>query len=260
MKPKIVSISKRNAHFNVLFHPKNSWIWNDIHRNNWEEYTFDIFDRFLSSDHTYLDIGAWIGPTVLYAAQIAKHVYAVEPDPVAFGELTTNFSLNSAISSRITLINSALSTKTGMTHLYSRHSFGDSVSSLIPTISDQSCIVECITIADLIRKYSIKDLNFVKIDIEGGEYLLIPHLREFLETEKPTLYLSLHPLFLKQNISRKCRDKTEIRNYFNKITKNMIDSLHMYKYKYDNYGNIIEDEVLLGREQNGEFIFTNERW
>jgi hypothetical protein len=38
------------------------------------------------------------------------------------------------------------------------------------------------------------------MDIEAGEYLLIPSLRDYLQSARPTLYLSLHPPFLKDEL------------------------------------------------------------
>jgi hypothetical protein len=35
------------------------------------------------------------------------------------------------------------------------------------------------------------------MDIEGGEYLILPTMREYLRTQRPTLHLSLHPCYLK---------------------------------------------------------------
>jgi hypothetical protein len=37
-------------------------------------------------------------------------------------------------------------------------------------------------------------VSLVKIDIEGGEYDLIPHIAPLLERRRPALHLSLHPL------------------------------------------------------------------
>jgi FkbM family methyltransferase len=42
----------------------------------------------------YIDFGAWIGPTALYAAHFLHHVYALEPDPMAFSALTANVQRN----------------------------------------------------------------------------------------------------------------------------------------------------------------------
>ncbi|TCP70713.1 FkbM family methyltransferase [Baia soyae] len=197
---------------------------------------------------------------MLYAAHRAKHVYAVEPDPVAFGELKINVSLNSPITSKVTLINSAMSGKTGASQLYTRGMFGNAVSSLMPTVSDVSCEVQCITIADLISQYNIRDVNFVKMDIEGGEYTLILCLQEFLEEKRPTFYVSFHAPFLKENISLQGLSGMEAQNRFEQISKNVLGVLRMYKYIYDNHGNLLNEEDIRDRDYNGEFVFTDERW
>ncbi|PEC43110.1 hypothetical protein CON11_19670 [Priestia megaterium] len=63
-EPTPINISKNNINFSVTSNPLTQWIWNEMHQNNWEEETFEIFDRFLNNEHSYIDIGAWIGPTV----------------------------------------------------------------------------------------------------------------------------------------------------------------------------------------------------
>ncbi|WP_433773805.1 FkbM family methyltransferase [Bacillus wiedmannii] len=256
----IIPISKRKVKFDVVANQHTSTVWNLINNNGWEECTFNIMDRFLNENHSYLDIGAWIGPTVLYGANLAKHGYAIEPDPVAFGELHKNLTLNPQISSKITPINAALSEKTGTTNLYIRSAYGDSTPSLIPTLSDHSCTVNCITIQDIIHTHNIKDLNFIKIDVEGSEYSLIPSMKQFLELEQPTLYLSIHPPFLKENLRRKYTSDDEFSYHYNKINRNLIDSLQMYKYLYDAHGNLVNEDTLLNEVHFREFLFTNELW
>lgn len=46
--------------------------------------------KYCNKENTYIDIGAWIGPTVLYGACVSKHVYAIEPDPAAVSQLKKN--------------------------------------------------------------------------------------------------------------------------------------------------------------------------
>src|ERR1700687_4776653 len=41
----------------------------------------------MGRQHCYIDVGAWIGPTLLYGCQLAKMAYGLEPDPIAFAEL-----------------------------------------------------------------------------------------------------------------------------------------------------------------------------
>ena len=53
--------------------------WDRVEAGSWEPGTFAVFDRFLHRDCSCLDIGAWICPTALYAACLARHCYALEP-------------------------------------------------------------------------------------------------------------------------------------------------------------------------------------
>lgn len=193
-------------------------------------------------------------------AHKAKHVYGLEPDPVAFNELITNLNLNPDISSKITCINAAIAEKSGNTNLYMRSRFGDSSSSLIPTISDHYCQVRALTIYDLITENNIENVNFIKMDIEGGEYSLIPFLHEFLKLQKPTLYLSLHPVFLNDHVNFIPNKSNDPQNQINIQTKNLLDNLQCYKYIYDVFGNLVNKDVILRITNTGEFIFTDECW
>ncbi|TCP70105.1 FkbM family methyltransferase [Baia soyae] len=254
------SVSKRTAQFNVIASPHSELVWNLMGSNGWEEHTFNILDRFLSVDHTYLDIGAWVGPTALYGAHLSKHVYAIEPDQVAFAEFKQNLDLNPLLSSKTTPINAALSGKSETINLYSNGAFGNSMSSIMPTGSDDSYTVEGITISDLMNKYNINDLNFIKMDVEGSEYFLVPAMEEFLESEKPTLYLSFHPPFLIGNLHREYPDVNEANNKFNEINRNLLEILRMYKYIYDVHGNSVSEEIVLNERHHREFVFSNEPW
>ena len=69
----------------------------------WEVHTHKILEKFLDSNHSFIDIGAFIGPTTLYGAFIAKKVYAIEPDPIAFNELKKNVLLNHVLKEKIEL-------------------------------------------------------------------------------------------------------------------------------------------------------------
>jgi FkbM family methyltransferase len=256
-----INVSKNGINFTVTSNPMTRWIWDEMHNNNWEEATFKIFDRFLNAENPYLDIGAWIGPTVLYGAHKAKHVYGVEPDPIAFAELVVNLDLNPFIASKITCINAALAEKSGSINLYMRNRFGDSTSSLIPTLSDNNfCQIRAVSIHDLITEHNIEKLNFIKMDIEGGEYFLIPCLHEFLESQKPTLYLSLHPGFLGEHINLMANQNGVSSEQPNTQTERLLDNLQCYKYIYDISGKPVTRDAVLSVLYTGEFIFTDECW
>ena len=94
IKLRPMKVERYGKSFFVSGNPKYFFFWKN---KSWERNTHKIFDKFLDSNHSYIDIGAWIGPTVLYGAQIAKKVYAIEPDPIAFKELEKNGILSKLI-------------------------------------------------------------------------------------------------------------------------------------------------------------------
>ncbi|MEY8839315.1 FkbM family methyltransferase, partial [Cribrihabitans sp. XS_ASV171] len=46
--------------------PYHSKFWRKAAAGGWEPETFGVLERHLSAERDYLDIGAWIGPTVMY--------------------------------------------------------------------------------------------------------------------------------------------------------------------------------------------------
>ena len=188
--------------FDVQSNLQYAGFWARFVGNTWEPNTLRILREYLKPDETMLDIGAWIGPTTLYGAQFAKNVVAIEPDPVAYRELTGNLALNPDIQARVEVVNVCLAPTNSPVPIYSggfhhsdESSFGDSMTSLLPsqTADGQSQVnAQGITIADLDSEYDLSSLGFVKMDIEGGEYVLLTTMGEFFNTYQPTLYISFH--------------------------------------------------------------------
>ena len=76
------TIRKNNVTFLVRA-DQHQRFWTKVEDGSWEPETFGVFDRFVTRETTYLDVGSWEGPTLLYAGQRAKTAYGFEPDPVA---------------------------------------------------------------------------------------------------------------------------------------------------------------------------------
>lgn len=235
-----------------------------IYYDKWEEDTFKIFERFLSPKHSYLDVGAWIGPTVLFGAYKAKHVYAIEPNVLAYQQLKKNIELNQSIRSKITCINAALYPSSGEIKLFIRTDPSESMSSILPTNSNNNFMnVKGILLEELISQYSIEDVNFVKIDIEGGEYFVIPAIREYLESKRPTVYLSIHPPFLldaqKLRTEQEHNTDKDVR-YDADLANGLLKALDFYKYIYDLKGNMVDASVVIKEDYFRAYVFTDERW
>jgi FkbM family methyltransferase len=172
--------------------------WDRVEQGTWEPLTYLVFDRFLDREHSCLDIGAWIGPTALYAACRARHCYAMEPDPVAFSRLLENVVLNPSLERHVSIFPQCLAATSGPVRIGNRTSAtgGDSMSSMLFAESAVGWQAQGVTVECFLADNSIRDCSFIKMDIEGGEFDVLPAIAGYLAAQRPTLYLSLHPRFL----------------------------------------------------------------
>lgn len=168
----------------------NHWLafWQGLNAGTWEPYTFATFKKFLREDKSYVDIGSWIGPTVLYGCQLARHCYAIEPDPKSFIILKENLSLNNF--SNISTYELAIADRNGELKIGVFGVFGDSCTSFIS--GSLAIAVPCLTLEEFFTRNNITDCNFIKIDTEGGEFLILPSAKDFLKSFKPTIQIGLH--------------------------------------------------------------------
>ncbi len=168
--------------------------WNEV--KQWEPETFEIVKRYASQEKAFIDIGAWNGVVSLFAANHYNSVFSVEPDVVAFEKLLRNIELNGLLN--VSAKNVAVSNTNGSTILNIADK-GDSMSSLIPrhegfSVTNQVQTVETETFESLIS-FLKKPIGLIKMDIEGGELLVIPEMLEYLEANRPPLYVSFHPFW-----------------------------------------------------------------
>lgn len=251
-------VNKWGVNFNVYADkekfPKHYNFWIKSYQT-WEDETFTIYNRFLEPEYDYIDIGSWIGPTVLYAANIARHTYAIEPNKLVFHELIKNLKLNQNIFHKVTCLNAALSSQTGIMKLYIKSSEGDSMSSILSNSEDyENYEVPSLTIEDLNNRYKLDKVNLIKIDVEGAEYDLIPSMEDYLVKHQPTLYLSIHPPYLKSKAS------TNYNDYIKFKTIAMLSALKSYKYVYNMKQELISNNEVLEERNFNSYLFSNEKW
>ncbi|WP_124981167.1 FkbM family methyltransferase [Nonlabens xiamenensis] len=168
--------------------------WKVASRGQWEPETLRILDQHLDANSLFLDIGAWIGPTVLYAARKCKEVICFEPDPIAFQELRKNIRLNNF--SNVQPFQAAVSDQNQISRMSSLNAhLGDSMTSLLADPKTQkqgfdALVLSWHTIEELLVN---KHPQMIKIDVEGSEFALIPAMATYLKKFQPTLLLSIHP-------------------------------------------------------------------
>ncbi len=118
-----------------------------------------------------VDIGAHVGSFSLFASLMgALQVYAYEPDKSTFEMLTKNIRNNNICNVKIN--NYAITDKTGTIKLYSSKNNGGS--SIYKTDNSASLnFVNSLRLADIFRINNLDKIDFLKVDCEGGEGLII---------------------------------------------------------------------------------------
>lgn len=186
-----MNIKRNNTTF--ITNDQNIEFWEKFNNGDWEKETFQILDNNINSSNIIVDIGAWIGPISLYLASKVKYCYSFEPDPKAYSNFSENLKLNESIKN-IKAFNKAITTDGKDLKLYSRHSHGDSGSSILKRIKSTNRFyqVESITFKDFIVSEKIDKLDLIKMDIEGGEFFVIPSMLEEIKRFRPTMLISFH--------------------------------------------------------------------
>ncbi len=198
--------------------------WNMFAEGRWEKDLIEYLHNYLNSDSVFLDVGAWIGPTVLYAAKRCKTVYCFEPNKRTFKTLENNIKLNGL--RNVVPINAALSDKSGQM-IFSRFGDDSTFSALNP--SNEGEIVDVIGWSDWINA---QEIDFIKTDIEGGEFSLIPSMKTYLMDHKPIVHLSTHCQYL---------DTKKRASEMQKI----VDTLKIYDNCFNKHGKPIHINSLL---------------
>lgn len=183
-----MKIHRRNVSFEVTEGTPNENFWG---YSDWERETYDVLSNWLKNDKIYIDIGAWIGPTVLFAAKLCKKVYTFEPDPSAWEELQSNIRLNGY--TNIIAQNVAVGNNNGIIYMGSDNRLGESTTRVGKFQNGTDFSASCISIDDFLVSIEgeLNDINFIKIDIEGGE-TEIAKSKMLKKLKIPTL-VSIHP-------------------------------------------------------------------
>jgi FkbM family methyltransferase len=123
-------------------------------------------------------------------------VICIEADPVAAARLRGNLPVNPDLSGKIEVIERAFASTSGKVRLGVKRKPGDSMSSVLWTQSEIGWAVDAITPAELAAMARGASKVFLKVDIEGSEYEVLPHIGPLLDFPEVTALISFHPQFL----------------------------------------------------------------
>jgi FkbM family methyltransferase len=179
-------VTKRGVTINVVETQLNKNFWTD-HYRYWEESTFHFLQKYWNKDKTFVDIGAWIGPISLVASEYSKECICFEPDTFAYDEFKQNIELNKI--TNIHLEKKAVSIHPTIEigcEMLGQSGTRDSCKQNVITC-------ECISISEILSKYSLnkENISVIKIDVEGHETDLLQD-RTLWDLNLP-MHISFHP-------------------------------------------------------------------
>jgi FkbM family methyltransferase len=140
----------------------------------WIENVYRIHQGQFFGGGVFVDVGANIGAVSLFVDSFNKDrpddskikVYAVEPEPNNLYLLSQNIENNPT--ENITIVNNAIWYEEKMVSISNRGG-----NSSIVDIEEDNSEVLAITLETLFSTYDIKEVDVMKIDIEGAEFDLI---------------------------------------------------------------------------------------
>lgn len=259
-----------------------SSFWPYLASGQWEPETFAVIDHFVQPEQLTFDLGAWAGPIALYMAARGANVYALDPDPIVYKELVDNVALNPSLEHLLHPHPLAIHNIDSEVTLFARTAYGQSSTSVLARSRDtlDSAMARAVSLATLHEIAEHKPVDFIKMDIEGGEFLVLPTAQEQLERMgMPTLFVAMHYGHLRESIYRQHLPVRAIALLLQKLetflkfqffqreldqaVANVLQLAQSYKYVYTSAGELLtnaKDQATYCRQQGLDLVFTNTKW
>lgn len=157
-----------------------------------------VFVGLIRPGSVILDIGANVGLYSLLGSELTGpggRILAFEPEPNTCAALKKNLSLNGI--NNVTTLPMALSDRNGMVELVvpeevkAKFEYGDSYLSMKQTDADKSpAAIPCRRLDEVLEEMNILNVDVIKIDVEGAEYLCLSGAKRLLKgVHKPVILM-----------------------------------------------------------------------
>ena len=168
--------------------------------------TVAAYSRIVRPGATVFDIGANIGAHTLPLARLVGptgSVHAFEPVSWAVAKLRANLALNPDLAERVTIHQRLLTdSETGVVPTAIHASWPLGVASdLHPILRGREMPTQgakTATLDDFVRQAALTRLDFIKLDVDGGECGVIRGGLETLRRLRPTVIVELSPYILEE--------------------------------------------------------------
>jgi FkbM family methyltransferase len=162
-----------------------------------------MIKEFIPKDGDFvIDAGAGVGEyTMVASVEVGEkgNVIAIEASSEPFRYLSKNAKLNP--NKNIIALHAALGQKSGRLKMFrpAGTSFVDSINKSWSG-STVSYYVKSVTVDSLVKKFGIKKLDLIKLDIEGAELLALRGAMKTIEKMKPKIIIETHSKELHQDV------------------------------------------------------------
>jgi len=148
--------------------------------------------KLVSGSRTVLDIGGNVGQMAMLFAQYAKKVYTFEPIPEKAERIVKQIELND-LEAKVFVHRIALSSTPGMIKFELPTIENEGIgSTVIRGLKNARIVeVEADTLDHFVTTHTLTDIDFIKMDIEGGELYALQGMKDVLSTSKPIVILEM---------------------------------------------------------------------
>lgn len=171
--------------------PEHRW-WNTFVRD-WEADTFRAYRALIRPGDSVVDVGAWIGPTVMFACACgAGRILAIEPNPTCRPYLDALAAAIPSTGAELVVCS------VGVGAIAGEVEFGLTDGREIAPRASASLFgrgvrIQVARLPDLLARHGIINPDFVKIDTEGAEFLIADQIGALSTQPGIRIFLSLHP-------------------------------------------------------------------
>jgi FkbM family methyltransferase len=135
-----------------------------------------ILPSLMDKDTVFIDVGAYQGLYTVYACRRARRVLAVEPNPMALAYLKVNVALNNCHNTIV--VPKAAGDRRGVVKLRiprpARRGQIPPTASIVWSFEEALEIdVEADTLDNIVDDVGLDSVDFIKIDVEGAEGLVV---------------------------------------------------------------------------------------
>jgi FkbM family methyltransferase len=188
-------------------------VWNDFigqeiyYHGCYEPETVAMIEGSLRAGSVFLDIGAHVGQYSVIAARkvgLGGAVHAFEPDSDTFRLLSKNVAAMANVHAN----QIALSDRDGTATFYladTTHIGFNSLRKPHECATERTCSVTVQTLDRYLAEHGISHVDFIKMDVEGGELNVLSGATHLLDVSKPAVLLEFNPKALGQ-FGHTCED------------------------------------------------------